>query len=98
MDVAVPISQLSDTASDDGAAPPAKPACVAQVPLSPTTAPEESAPWWLWSPEAGFVAQLMACARERRRVRRASPTDAESAYRIRQTPVNPVGGRTRQVV
>src|SRR5579872_2861130 len=97
MDVVVPISQLSDTASDDGAAPPAKPACVALVPSSPT-APPDGGPWWRWSPEASFVAQLMACARERRRVRRASPADAESAYRMRQISANPAGGLTRQVV
>ena len=93
----MPIGQLSDIASDDGAAPAAKPACVALIPLSPT-APREGGLWWRWSPEAGFVAQLMACARERRRVRRASPAAAESAYRMREMPANPVGHRTRQVV
>jgi len=50
------------------------------------------------SPEASFVAQLMTCARERRRIRRASPADADSAYRSRQAPETEAGRRMRQVV
>jgi len=87
----MPISDRSDPALDEGAAPAGNLPSVALVPLS-GSAPQER------SPDASFVAQLMACARERRRVRRASPADAESAYRLRQVAPSPDGGRTGRVV
>jgi hypothetical protein len=85
---------------DGGAAPEERPAGVALVPLSPA-APRSSGLWWRWSPNAAFVAHLMACARQApqtRHVRRATTADAQTAYRTRQAPASVAGRRMRQVI
>jgi len=93
----VPINDPSDPALDEGAAPSVNSPSTALVPLS-APAPEGSGLGSPRSPDASFVAQLMACARERRRLQRASPADAETAYRTREMPPEDVGRRTRQTV
>lgn len=89
-----------ESAFESDAAGAAKSDCVALIPLSPTASSSRGV-WWRWSPDAAFVAQLMACAKQlpqTRGLRRASPADAESAYRTHQIPANDVGRRMRQVV
>jgi hypothetical protein len=76
----------------------AKPACVALVPVIPTAQ---------WSParlQAGppnpmFVTHLIASAEhvpQTRSLRRATPADAQTAYRAHQHQVQ--GVRTRQII
>ena len=83
---------------DDGVEAEARPACVALVPVIPTVhwsrVPDQQAS------RADFVAHLIATAEQApqtRSLRRATPADAQTAYRARQT--QPPGvGRTRQVI
>ena len=89
----MPIGDPSEPALNDRDARLEKPASSALVPVvSPASR---------WTPNAAFVAHLMAYARrlgERRRVQRASPLDAQAAYRTRNIPEPPVGRVTRQVI
>lgn len=94
----MPSSDRPEGALEDGT-PAEKPACVALVPLNPAAPRSEGI--WRWSPDASFVTQLMACARQApqtRRVRRATAADAQTAYRTRQAPASQPGRRMRQVV
>jgi hypothetical protein len=83
---------------DDGVPADAKPPCVALV---PTVA---SAQWsrpasQLPRPDSIFVTHLIATAEQlpqTRSLRRATPADAESAYRAH--PLQGAGIRTRQIV
>ena len=78
----------------------AKPACVALVPVIP------SAHWHRAGPQRSlpssiFVTQLIATAEhdpQTRELRRATPADAQSAYRANQIPNMGVFKRTRQIV
>ena len=94
------ISGKPEPIADASVAALAKPASVALVPLAPASE-RSNGHLWRWSPEATFVAHLMACARQvpqTRRIRRATAADAQNAYRTRQTPATKTGDRTLQVV
>ena len=86
--------------SNESAASDAKPACTALVPLA-FTERRARRRWYRWAPDPIFVTHLIAEAQQvpqARRVRRASPADAQAAYRPQQTPAQGIGSRTRQVV
>jgi hypothetical protein len=85
---------------DESAASDAKPACTALVPLA-FTERRARRRWYRWAPDPIFVAHLIAEAQhvpQARGLRRASPADAQAAYRPRKTPVDGVGSRMRQVI
>jgi hypothetical protein len=83
--------------TDDGVLEDARPACVALVPVVPTVQ-------WSRVPDrqmsrADFVTQLIATAEQvpqTRSLRRATPADAQAAYRAGQ--VRGAGIRTRQII
>jgi hypothetical protein len=84
---------------DDGAVADAKPACVALVPVVPTVhrsrLPDQQ------RSRADFVAHLIATAEhvpQTRSLRRATPADAQTAYRATQHHAPSAGIRTRQVI
>jgi hypothetical protein len=85
---------------DDGVLADAKPACVALVPVIP------SAQWSQTSglqsqPNSIFVTHLIATAEQvpqTRGLRRATPADAQTAYRANQHQVLGAGIRTRQII
>ncbi len=90
-----------EQAAEDGVLPDAKPPCVALVPMS------EPAPWtrafprWRSQPDSIFVTHLIATAEQvpqARNLRRATPADAQTAYRANQRPIPRAGIRTRQVI
>jgi hypothetical protein len=82
---------------DDGVLADEKPACVALVPVGSTV-------HWSRVPDrqmsrADFVTQLIATAEhapQTRSLRRATPADAQAAYRARQP--RGAGIRTRQII
>jgi hypothetical protein len=88
-----------EQAVDDGVVAEAKPPCVAVVPVVPTV-------HWSRVPDqplsrADFVTQLIATAEyapQTRTLRRATPADAQSAYRANQQQVSGAGIRTRQII
>jgi hypothetical protein len=89
---------VNDTSPDE--IPADQPASTALVPL-PRVERRSRRRWYRWMPDPMFVAQLIAEAQQvpqARRMRRASPADAESAYRSGQTPAQSAGSRMRQVV
>jgi hypothetical protein len=81
---------------DDGVLEDARPACVALVPVVPTL-------HWARVPDrqmsrADFVTQLIATAEhapQTRSLRRATPADAQAAYRAGRVQG---AGRTRQII
>lgn len=84
---------------DDSVETDVKPACVALVPVIPTVhwsrVPDQQAS------RADFVAHLIATAEyapQTRSLRRATPADAQTAYRARQSQVPDANGRTRQII
>jgi hypothetical protein len=84
---------------DDGVLADAKPACVALVPVIPTV-------HWSRVPDqqlsrADFVTQLIATAEyapQTRTLRRATPADAQAAYKAHRHQAQGVGIRTRQII
>jgi len=87
-------NEQSETALDEAD----KPASRALVPLA-FTERRARRRWYRWSPDPIFVTHLIAEAQQvpqARRMRRASPADAEAAYRALEMP--DVGSRMRQVV
>jgi hypothetical protein len=77
----------------------AKPAGTALVPLASFARRSQSCQW-RWAPDPIFITHLIAEAQQApqtRRMRRASPADAQAAYRTRLAPMTNVGLRTRQV-
>jgi hypothetical protein len=89
-----------EQAADDGVVADAKPASVALVPTV------QSAQWSqagrpLPRPNSIFVTHLIATAEQlpqTRGLRRATPADAQTAYRAHQHPVRGAGIRTRQTI
>jgi hypothetical protein len=84
---------------DDGVQTDVRPACVALVPVIPTIhwsrVPDQQ------SSRADFIAHLIATAEhapQTRSLRRATPADAQTAYRARQSQAPGAGGRMRQIV
>ena len=87
----------SEPASTEAAAS-AGPASTALVPLA-FVERRARRRWYRWAPDPVFVTHLIAEAQQApqtRRLRRASPLDAQAAYRAR--PANDAGCRMRQVV
>jgi hypothetical protein len=83
---------------DEGAVPDAAPASVALVAMVGSSQPS-SRP--LSRPSSIFVTHLIATAEQApqtRSLRRATPADAQTAYRANQRPVAEAGFRTRQII
>jgi hypothetical protein len=82
---------------DEGA--DAKPACVALVPVAPSVQwPRLPA---LSPPDSNFITHLIATAEQApqtRSLRRATPADAQTAYRTNQRGFQGAGLRTRQII
>ncbi len=79
----------------------AKPACVALVPV--TTSAQWSRTYGLEPsrPNSIFVTHLIATAEQvpqTRSLRRATPADAQTAYRANQHQIPGAGVRTRQII
>lgn len=84
---------------DDGVQTNVRSPCVALVPVIPTVhwsrVPDQQAS------RADFVTHLIATAEhapQTRSLRRATPADAQTAYRARQSQAPGDRGRTRQIV
>jgi hypothetical protein len=89
---------VKDTSPDE--VPADQPASTALVPLR-LVERRSRRRWYRFAPDPMFVAQLIAEAQQvpqARRIRRASPADAQSAYRTNQTTMQGAGSRMRQVV
>jgi hypothetical protein len=85
---------------DDTAAPEAKPAGTALVPIAQTERRSRRR-WYRWAPDPIFVTHLIAAAQQvpqTRRLRRATLADAQAAYQTRPSPTRDAGGRMRQVI
>lgn len=81
--------------------PAAKPASTALVPFAPRIERRSRRRWYRFAPDPVFVAHLIAEAQQvpqARTLRRASPADAQSAYRTCERPVQDVGSSMRQEV
>ena len=81
--------------------PDNQPASTALVPLTPRIERRARRRWYRWTPDPIFVAHLIAEAQQvpqARTRRRASPADAQAAYRTREVPAQSAASRTRQVV
>ena len=88
-------ADIKDAATLDTEALAAKPASRALVPLA-FTERRARRRWYRWAPDPIFVTHLIAEAQlvpQARRMRRATPADAQAAYRPRQMPAQDVGGR-----
>lgn len=89
-----------EPALDGAAVPEAKPASVALVPLAQIERRSRRR-WYRWAPDPIFVTHLIATAQQApqtRRMRQATPADAQAAYQPRQSPANDAGNRMRQVI
>jgi len=92
-------SDQPEQTMDDGVETDVRPACVALVPVVPTVhwsrVPDQQAS------RADFVAHLIATAEhapQTRSLRRATPADAQAAYRAGQSQAQGAGSRTRQII
>jgi hypothetical protein len=97
--IAMSASTRSYDAADQSAANSARPACVALVPVVP------SVQWArvpdLASPDSTFITHLIATTEhvpQTCTLRRATPADAQAAYRAHQRSVSGAGVRTRQTI
>ena len=95
----MPGSDRPEQTVEDGVQTDVRPACVALVPVIPTVhwsrVAEQQAS------RADFVTHLIATAEhapQTRSLRRATPADAQTAYRARQSRAPSAGGRTRQII
>jgi len=92
-------SNRPEQMTNDSGVADAGPACVALVPVVPTI-------HWSHVPDqqmsrADFVTQLIATAEyapQTRSLRRATPADAQAAYRANQRHADGAGIRTRQII
>jgi len=90
----------TEPAIDKTAASAAKPASRGLVPLA-FTERRARRRWYRWAPDPIFITHLIAEAEQvpqARRMRRASPADAQAAYQPRPAPAQNIGSRTRQTV
>ncbi|HET7889560.1 MAG TPA: hypothetical protein VFL62_25295 [Bradyrhizobium sp.] len=81
--------------------PASQPATTALVPLAARIERRARRRWYRWAPDPHFVAHLIAQAQQvpqARTLRRASPADAQSAYRSHQAVTPAAGSRMRQVI
>jgi hypothetical protein len=86
---------------DDGVLADAKPACVALVPVIPSAQWSQTSGLQPSQPNSIFVTHLIATAEQvpqTRGLRRATPADAQTAYRANQHQVLGAGIRTRQII
>ena len=86
---------------EDGVVADAKPACVALVPVIPVTPWSQASHLEPSRPNSIFVTHLIATATQvpqTRSVRRATPADAQTAYRANRHQVAGAGIRTRQII
>jgi hypothetical protein len=86
---------------DDGAPPDAAPASGALVPTVASAQRSQASIRPLSRPSSIFVTHLIATAEQApqtRSLRRATPADAQTAYRANRRPVADAGLRTRQIV
>jgi hypothetical protein len=86
---------------EDGVVADAKPACVALVPVIPVAAWSRASHLEPSRPNSIFVTHLIATAEQvpqTRSLRRATPADAQTAYRASQHQVLGAGIRTRQII
>ena len=86
---------------EDGVVADAKPACVALVPVIPVAPWSRACHLEPSRPNSIFVTHLIATAEQvpqTRSLRRATPADAQTAYRARQHQVLGAGVRTRQII
>ena len=86
---------------DDGALPDAAPASVALVPMVASAQRSQPLIRPLSRPSSIFVTHLIATAAQApqtRSLRRATPADAQTAYRANQHQVPGAGIRTRQII
>jgi hypothetical protein len=86
---------------DEGAVPDAAPASVALVAMVGSSQPSQPSSRPLSRPSSIFVTHLIATAEQApqtRSLRRATPADAQTAYRANQRPVAEAGFRTRQII
>jgi hypothetical protein len=86
--------------ADDGVLADTKPACVALVPMARSVGWSHTARPQLSRPDSTFITHLIATAErapQTRSLRRATPADAQTAYRANR-PVQAVGIRTRQTI
>ena len=86
---------------DDGVLADATPACLALVPVIPSAQWSQTSGLQPSQPNSIFVTHLIATAEQvpqTRSLRRATPADAQTAYRANQRQVLGVGVRTRQII
>ena len=86
---------------DDGVVADAKPACVALVPVIASAQWSQSSGLQPSRPNSIFVTHLIATAEQvpqTRSLRRATPADAQTAYRANQHQAPGAGVRTRQII
>jgi hypothetical protein len=86
---------------DDGVLPDAGPVSVALVPTVASAQRSQASIRPLSRPSSIFVTHLIATAEQApqtRSLRRATPADAQTAYRATQRPVAGAGLRTRQII
>jgi len=92
-------SDRPEQTMDDGVETNVRPPCVALVPVVPAVhwsrVPDQQAS------RADFVTHLIATAEhapQTRSLRRATPADAQAAYRARQSQAQGASSRTRQII
>lgn len=90
-----------DQTIEGGSASDTPPACVALVPMRPSVERSRVSTWPLSRPNSCFVTQLIATAEQApqtRNLRRATPADAQAAYRSAtdHNHLTSTGIRTRQ--
>ena len=86
---------------DDGVQADAKPPCVALVPMVTPAKWSQISSSQLSLSNSTFVAHLIATAEhvpQTRSLRRATPADAQSAYRTNQHRLQGAGIRARQII
>jgi hypothetical protein len=86
---------------NDGVVADAKPACVALVPVIASAQWSQTSGLQPSRPNSIFVTHLIATAEQApqtRSLRRATPADAQTAYRANQHQAPGAGVRTRQII
>jgi hypothetical protein len=86
---------------EDGVVAEAKPACVALVPVTTSAQWSRTSGQQPSRPNSIFVTHLIATAEQvpqTRSLRRATPADAQTAYRANRHPISGAGVRTRQII
>src|ERR1700760_1112374 len=93
------VARLMSNGDRPDVVPTARPASTALVPLVPRVERRSRRRWYRFVPDPTFVAHLIAQAQQApqaRTLRRASPADAQSAYRTGLAPTQSSGSLMRQ--